>query len=187
VLAIDSIGDEFAALVAEKAARLKYGDPMDADTDVGTVINEDAAKLFEARVNDAIEKGAKLLYGHVREGAVYSPTVLDHVPYDCELVREETFGTPIPIIRVSDIDHAIEVANSTAFGLSSGVCTNRMDDIVRFINELETGTVNIWEVPGYRIEMSPFGGIKDSGLGYKEGVIEAMKSYTNVKTFSIPW
>jgi putative phosphonoacetaldehyde dehydrogenase len=176
VLCIDSAGDEFAALVAEKAAKLKYGDPMDPDTDVGTVINEASAILFQNRVNDAIEKGATLLYGNDRQGAVYSPTVLDHVPYDCELVREETFGPPIPIIRVRDIDHAIEVANSTAFGLSSGVCTNR-----------ETGTVNIWEVPGYRIEMSPFGGIKDSGLGYKEGVIEAMKSYTNVKTFSLPW
>ena len=187
ILCIDSVADEFAGLVAEKAARLKYGDPMDPDTDVGTVINEASAILFQNRVNDAIEKGATLLYGNDRQGAVYSPTVLDHVPYDCDLVREETFGPPIPIIRIRDIDHAIEVANSTAFGLSSGVCTNRMDDIIRFINELETGTVNIWEVPGYRIEMSPFGGIKDSGLGYKEGVIEAMNSYTNVKTFSLPW
>ena len=187
ILCIESVADEFAALVAEKAAKLNYGDPMDPDTDVGTVINEKSAILFQDRVNDAIEKGAKLLYGNDRQGAVYSPTVLDHVPYDCELVVEETFGPPIPIIRVRDIDHAIEVANSTAFGLSSGVCTNRMDDIIRFINELETGTVNIWEVPGYRIEMSPFGGIKDSGLGYKEGVIEAMNSYTNVKTFSLPW
>ena len=187
VLCIESVADEFAALVAEKAAKLKYGDPMDPDTDVGTVINEKSAILFQDRVNDAIEKGAKLLYGNDRQGAVYSPTVLDHVPFDCELVVEETFGPPIPIIRVRDIDHAIEVANSTAFGLSSGVCTNRMDDIIRFINELETGTVNIWEVPGYRIEMSPFGGIKDSGLGYKEGVIEAMNSYTTVKSFSLPW
>jgi putative phosphonoacetaldehyde dehydrogenase len=187
VLCIDSVADEFAALVAEKAAKLKYGDPMDPDTDVGTVINEASATLFQDRVNDAIDKGAKLLYGNDRQGAVYSPTVLDHVPFDCDLVREETFGPPIPIIRVRDIDHAIEVANSTAFGLSSGVCTDRMPDIIRFINELETGTVNIWEVPGYRIEMSPFGGIKDSGLGYKEGVIEAMNSYTNVKSFSLPW
>jgi len=187
VLCVDSVADEFAAMAAEKAARLKYGDPMDPDTDVGTVIHEEAAKLFEARVNDAIEKGATLLYGNDRQGAVYSPTVLDHVPYDCELVREETFGPPLPVIRVKDIDDAIRVANSTAFGLSSGVCTNRLDYITRFINELRTGTVNIWEVPGYRIEMSPFGGIKDSGLGYKEGVIEAMKSYTNVKTFSLPW
>ena len=187
VLCHESVADEFGALVAEKAAKLKYGDPMDPDTDVGTVINEASAILFQERVNDAIEKGAKLLYGNDRQGALYSPTVVDHVPFDCDLVREETFGPPIPIIRIRDIDHAIEVGNSTAFGLSAGVCTNRMDDIIRCINELETGTVNIWEVPGYRIEMSPFGGIKDSGLGYKEGVIEAMKSYTNVKTFSLPW
>ncbi|MDJ0958526.1 MAG: phosphonoacetaldehyde dehydrogenase [Arenicellales bacterium] len=187
VLCVESVADEFASLVTEKASALKYGDPMDPDTDVGTVIHEEAARLFESRVNDAIAKGAKLLYGNDRQGAVYSPTVLDFVPFDCELVREETFGPPIPIIRVKDIDDAIQIANSTVFGLSSGVCTNRMDYITRFINELRTGTVNIWEVPGYRIEMSPFGGIKDSGLGYKEGVIEAMKSYTNVKTFSLPW
>ena len=79
------------------------------------------------------------------------------------------------------------VSNSTAFGLSSGVCTNRMDYITRFVNELDVGTVNIWEVPGYRIEMSPFGGIKDSGNGHKEGIVEAMKSYTNVRTWSMPW
>lgn len=187
VLAIDSIADEFATLVAEKASKLKCGDPMDAETDVGTVINEEAAILFQNRVNDAIEKGASLLYGNDRQGAVYSPTVLDHVPADCELVMEETFGPPIPIIRVRDADHAVDVANSTAFGLSSGVCTNRLDYINQFVHQLKTGTVNIWEVPGYRIEMSPFGGIKDSGLGYKEGVIEAMASYTNVKTFSLPW
>ena len=187
VLCVESVADELAALVTEKAKKLKYGDPMNPHTDVGTVINEQAARLFEARVDDAVEHGAKLLYGNDRQGAVYSPTVLDFVPPDCELVREETFGPPIPIIRVKDIDDAIRVSNSTAFGLSSGVCTNRLDYITRFINELETGTVNIWEVPGYRIEMSPFGGIKDSGLGYKEGVLEAMKSYTNVKTFSLPW
>jgi len=113
--------------------------------------------------------------------------VVDHVDPQAELVREETFGPAIPIIRVRDIDHAIQVSNGTAYGLSSGVCTDRLDYITRFVDELEVGTVNIWEVPGYRIEMSPFGGIKDSGLGFKEGVLEAMKSFTNVKTWSLPW
>lgn len=187
ILCVESVADEFAELVTERAKQLKYGDPMDPDTDLGTVVHEEAAKLFERRVNDAIEVGAKLLYGNDRQGAVYSPTVLDHVPYDCELVREETFGPPIPIIRVKDLDDAIRVANSTAFGLSSGICTQNWTYIQRCIAELRTGTVNVWEVPGYRIEMSPFGGVKDSGLGYKEGVIEAMKSYTTVKTFSLPW
>ena len=106
----------------------------------------------------------------------------------CELVREETFGPAIPIIRVPRTSTTrSSVSNGTAYGLSSGVCTDRLDYITRFVDELQVGTVNIWEVPGYRIEMSPFGGIKDSGLGYKEGVLEAMKSFTNVKTWSLPW
>ena len=160
---------------------------MSSDTDMGTVVHGGAAQLFETRVNNAVSEGATLLYGNDRQGALYSPTVLDHVPRNAELVVEETFGPPIPIIRVKDIDDAIAVDNGTAFGLSTGVCTNRWDHITRFVSELKTGTVNIWEVPGYRIEMSPFGGVKDSGLGYKEGVIEAMKSYTTVKTYSLPW
>jgi putative phosphonoacetaldehyde dehydrogenase len=187
ILVVDAVADAFAKLVLEKARKLRCGDPMDPATDVGTVINERSAVLFQNRVNDAVARGAALLHGNDRRGAIFPPTVVDKVPYDCELVREETFGPAIPIIRVRDIDDAIRVSNSTAYGLSSGVCTDRLDYITRFVAELQVGTVNVWEVPGYRIEMSPFGGIKDSGLGYKEGVIEAMKSYTNVKTFSLPW
>jgi len=188
ILVVRSVADEFSALVLEKAKKLKCGDPMDSDVDVGTVIHEAAAKTFERRVNEAVAAGARLLHGNDRQGALYPPTVVDHIPYDAELVREETFGPVIPIIRVpDDIEEVIRISNSTAFGLSSGVCTNRLDYITRFINELDVGTVNIWEVPGYRIEMSPFGGIKDSGNGYKEGVWEAMKSFTNIRTYSMPW
>ena len=108
--------------------------------------------LFENRVNDAVTKGAELLHGNDRQGALYvPPTVVDRVPYDCELVHEETFGPVIPMIRCpNDIAEVIRISNcSTASGLSSGVCTNRLDYITRFINELEVGTVNVWEVPGY--------------------------------------
>jgi acyl-CoA reductase-like NAD-dependent aldehyde dehydrogenase len=175
-------------LVLSKAQKLASGDPMDPETDIGTVIHERAAQLFEARVNDALDQGAKLLLGNERKGALYPATVVDHVPHTCELVREETFGPVIPIIRVPNkIEEVIKISNSTSYGLSSGVCTNRLDYITKFVSGLEVGTVNVWEVPGYRTEMSPFGGIKDSGLGYKEGVWEAMKSYTNVKTYSLPW
>jgi phosphonoacetaldehyde dehydrogenase len=188
ILVVQSVADAFSKLVLEKAKKLKAGNPMDPTVDVGTVITEQAAISFERRVNDAVAKGAVLLHGNNREGALYPPTVVDHVPHDCELVREETFGPVIPIMRVpDDIESVIKISNSTAFGLSSGVCTNRLDYITRFISGLDVGTVNIWEVPGYRIEMSPFGGIKDSGLGYKEGVQEAMKSFTNVRTYSLPW
>jgi acyl-CoA reductase-like NAD-dependent aldehyde dehydrogenase len=103
------------------------------------------------------------------------------------VVREETFGPVSPIIAFDTIDDAIRISNGTAYGLSSGICTDRLDLIRRFVDELQVGSLNVWEVPGYRIELSPFGGIKDSGLGYKEGVQEAMKSFTNLKTFSLPW
>ena len=188
ILCVEAVADEFSALVLARAKKLKCGDPMDPSVDVGTVIHERAATEFERRVNDAVHNGARLLHGNDRKGALYPPTVVDHIPYTCELVMQETFGPVIPIIRVpNDIDRVIRISNATAFGLSSGVCTNRLDYITRFVNELDVGTVNVWEVPGYRIEMSPFGGIKDSGLGYKEGVQEAMKSFTNVKTYSLPW
>ncbi|WOH78785.1 phosphonoacetaldehyde dehydrogenase [Bradyrhizobium sp. BEA-2-5] len=188
ILCVEAVADDFAALVLKKARKLKCGDPMDPTVDVGTVIHEGAAKEFERRVNAAVADGAELLHGNARDGALYPPTVVDRIPYTSELVMQETFGPVIPIIRVpNDIDSVIRISNATAFGLSSGVCTNRLDYITRFVNELDVGTVNVWEVPGYRIEMSPFGGIKDSGLGYKEGVQEAIKSFTNVKTYSLPW
>ena len=136
----------------------------------------------------AAEAGAEILYNPGREGALLPPIVVDHVPHESELVMEETFGPVIPIIRApDDDDEMIALSNSTAFGLSSGVCTNSFPRMQKYIAGLKVGTVNIWEVPGYRIEMSPFGGIKDSGNGFKEGVVEAMKSFTNVKTFSLPW
>ncbi len=187
ILVMESVADRFVPRLLEKAKKIRFGDPMDPETDLGTVIHEGAARVFEDRVNRAAEEGAKVLYNPGREGALFPPTVVDEVDHTSELVREETFGPAIPVIRCSDVDDLIRKSNSTAFGLSSGVCTNNLQYITRFIEELEVGTVNIWEVPGYRIEMSPFGGIKDSGLGYKEGVLEAMKSFTNVKTYSLPW
>jgi putative phosphonoacetaldehyde dehydrogenase len=187
ILVQDSVADRFVDLLVEKTKKVKYGDPMDPATDMGTVIDAEAAELMERRVNGAVAAGARLLWGNKRTGALYAPTVVDHVRPEMELVRLETFGPVSPVIRFRDIDEAIGISNSTAYGLSSGVCTNRLDWITRFVSELEVGTVNVWEVPGYRIESSPFGGVKDSGLGIKEGVIEAMKSFTNVKTYSLPW
>ena len=165
----------------------KHGDPLDTTNDMGTVIDEAAAQLFEARVNEAVAHGAKLLAGNQRRGALYAPTVLDHVHPRMTVALEETFGPVSPIIRFKTIDEAIAISNGTAYGLSSAVCTNRLDYITRFVNELHVGSVNVREVPGYRLELTPFGGIKDSGLGYKEGVQEAIKSFTNIKTYSLPW
>ncbi|GAA2848225.1 phosphonoacetaldehyde dehydrogenase [Aminobacter aminovorans] len=188
ILCQESVADRFVPMVLERAKKIRFGDPMDRSTDLGTVVHEKAAALFEKRVYMAAEQGAEVLYDPGRKGALLPPIVVDRVPHTSELVMEETFGPIIPIVRAPDNDdELIALSNSTAFGLSSGVCTNDFRRMQKYIAGLQVGTVNIWEVPGYRIEMSPFGGIKDSGNGYKEGVIEAMKSFTNVKTFSLPW
>ena len=152
------------------------------------MISAETAQLFDKRVTDAAERGAEVLYHPGRRGALLPPIVVDNVPHDSELVMEETFGPIIPIVRVPDNDDEVmAISNSTDFGLSSGVCTNDLNRAIAYINGLDVGTCNIWEQPGYRIETSPFGGIKDSGNAVKEGVTEAMKFFTNVKTYSLPW
>ena len=187
MLVHEKVAQRFTDLVVDKTRAWKHGNPADAATDMGTVIDEAAARLFESRVDEAIAQGARLLAGHRREGALFAPTVIDRVRPEMTVVREETFGPVSPIITFGSLDEAIAISNGTAYGLSSSVCTNRLDVIMRFVNELKVGTVNVREVPGYRLELTPFGGIKDSGLGYKEGVQEAIKSFTNLKTYSLPW
>jgi aldehyde dehydrogenase (NAD+) len=181
------VADAFVERLVERTKAWRYGDPSDPETDMGTVIDVAAATNCESRVNDAVARGARLLVGNERRGALYAPTVIDHVDPQMNVVRTETFGPVSPVIRFDTIDDAIGIANGTAYGLSSSLCTNRLDYVTRFVAELHVGSVNVREVPGYRLELTPFGGIKDSGLGYKEGVQEAMKSFTNVKTYSLPW
>jgi aldehyde dehydrogenase (NAD+) len=187
ILVQERVAERFVELLVERTRAVKYGDPFDPAMDMGTVIDEPSARRFEALVHEAVADGARLLVGNVRRGALYSPTVLDRVTPDMTVVRQETFGPVSPVIRFKTVDEAIRISNGTAYGLSSSLCTNRLDLITRFIQELEVGSVNVREVPGYRLEMTPFGGIKDSGLGYKEGVREAMRSFCNTKTYSLPW
>ena len=183
----ERIADRFSAALAEAVSQLGCGDPYEEETDVGTVISEEAARGIEARVEDCLDRGAELVAGRRREGALYFPTALDRVDPACELVARETFGPVAPVIRVSSLDEAIRIGNDTPYGLSSGVVSDHWPSIQRVIEELEAGTVNVNEAPSYRLETTPFGGIKSSGLGYKEGVLETMKAMTWVKTYSLPW
>ena len=187
LLVEQGILEAFTARFVEKAREYTCGDPADPETRVGTVINEAAAIHLEQVVRKAVDAGAQVLLGGERRGALLAPTVIANVPRDAEMVVRESFGPLAPILVVRDLDDAVRVANSTAYGLSSGVVTRDLNRAIELVKRLKTGTVNINEVPGYRIENSPFGGIKDSGLGIKEGVIEAMKCMSTVKTFSLPW
>jgi len=187
ILVHEKILEEFTTRFVEKAKEYACGDPSDPETKVGTVIDEAAAIFLEDVVNKAVRQGAKILLGGKRTGALMQPTVIGNVPRDCDMVVHESFGPLAPIMSIKDLDDGIQLVNSTAYGLSSAVITNNMQHIVKSVKEMKVGTVNVNEVPGYRIENSPFGGIKDSGLGIKEGVIEAIKCFSFVKTFSLPW
>ena len=187
ILVHESVASEFTNRLVEKTKEYVCGDPFDESTRVGTVIDEASASYLEGVVKEAVERGGKLLCGGHRRGALLAPAVIANVPRDCRMVTCESFGPLAPVLRVRDLDDAIALANSTAYGLSSGVVTNSLDNALKVVKQLRCGTVNINEVPGYRVEHSPFGGIKDSGLGIKEGVIEAIKTMTTVKTFSLPW
>ena len=187
ILVHREIAKPFTEALVAQAKDFVCGDPSDEETMIGTVIDEAAAQYLETVIQEAVAAGAEVLCGGERRGAQLQPTVLRGVPRDARMVVHESFGPLAPVMEVEDLSDAIQLANSTAYGLSAGVVTRDLEVATRAIRELRTGTVNINEVPGYRIESSPFGGIKDSGLGVKEGVIEAVKWMTYTKTFSFPW
>ena len=187
LLVHEKILAEFTERFVEKVKEYPVGDPANEDTRVGTVIDEAAAIELEDRVKSAVAQGAKVLAGGSREGALLEPTVIADVPRDAKMVVEESFGPLAPIMGIRDLEDAIALANDSQFGLSSGIVTQDMDAALCAVKGIRTGTVNVNQVPGYRIECSPFGGVKNSGLGIKEGVIEAIKFMTTVKTFSLPW
>ena len=187
LLVHERVVEPFTRLFLDKTGEYTAGDPAQWETRVGTVIDETAAAGLERRVEEAVAAGARILRGGRRKGALLEPTVVADVPRTCEMVVKESFGPLAPILAIRDLEDGIALANATAYGLSAGVVTRNIQAAIEAVKGIRTGTVNINQVPGYRIESTPFGGVKDSGLGIKEGVIEAMKFMSTVKTFSLPW
>jgi phosphonoacetaldehyde dehydrogenase len=187
ILVQHNVLPDFTERFLKLARTYVCGNPTDEATMVGTVIDEPAAQSLEAALREAEAGGAKILLGGKRQGALMQPTILADVPRTAHLATHECFGPLAPVFSVRDLDDAIALANATPYGLSSGVVTRNMESAIQAVKRIKAGTVNVNEIPGYRLELSPFGGIKDSGLGVKEGVIEAIKFMTTVKTFSLPW
>jgi aldehyde dehydrogenase (NAD+) len=187
LLVHSSVVDEFTHRFVDLAHSYVCGDPENEDTIVGTVIDEVAAISIRQAVEDAVSHGADVRLGGSQRGALMTPTILSNMSRNAWLAENECFGPVAPIFRVDDLDDALALANSSSYGLSSSIVTKSMDSAIRAVKELKVGTVNVNEIPGFRLELSPFGGVKDSGLGIKEGVIEAMKFMSRVKTFSLPW
>jgi putative phosphonoacetaldehyde dehydrogenase len=186
ILVVEEVADDFVALLLEETRRKRCGDPFDPETDVGTVISQAAAQQIEERCGLAVRDGARLRCGGTADGALFLPAVLDQVPPTTDLVRHETFGPVAPVIRVKDVEEAIDVANGTIYGLQAGVVTRDLELFLHIARRLRVGGVNLLEGPNFDSPSIPFGGVKKSGIG-REGIRYAMAEMTTVKTVVTPW
>ncbi|WP_414470484.1 lactaldehyde dehydrogenase [Methanobacterium sp. ACI-7] len=178
------IADEFTDKFVKATLKLKLGNPLNRNTDIGPLIDEKAAIVVEKKVDDALKEGAELLCGGKRENSFYTPTVLDNVNSQMEVVQEETFGPIAPLIKVNGIEEAIDIANNTKYGLQASIFTNNINSALKAVNEIDAGTVVVNKQSTYRADNMPFGGCKMSGMG-KEGIKYAVEDMTKAKLIII--
>ncbi|WP_107473841.1 aldehyde dehydrogenase family protein, partial [Streptomyces griseiscabiei] len=177
VIADASVYDRLLPRIVAAVEAQVTGDPSDGATDVGPLVNEDAAKRVEAWVQEAVDAGAALLAGGKRDGASYAPTVLADVPADTTVSCEEVFGPVLTVRKVEGEAEAFAAVNDSKYGLQAGVFTHDLQTAFRAHRALEVGGVVIGDVPSYRADQMPYGGVKQSGVG-REGVRFAMDDYT---------
>ena len=177
----EQIYDSFCSRLVAATRHLKMGDPRKEDTFIGPLINEQAAERLEGWIRSAVARGAKLLCGGRREGVMLEPALLENVPEDEKLRTEEAFGPVAVLSRFHDFDDALALANNSAYGLQAGVFTRDIQKAYRAWDVLEVGGVIINDVPSWRADQMPYGGVKHSGLG-REGVRYAIEDMTEVRT-----
>jgi glyceraldehyde-3-phosphate dehydrogenase (NADP+) len=174
------IYDEFKTRFVERTKKYKIGDKMKDETDMGPMITEGEAIRVEKWVNEAAKKGAKILCGGKRTGALYEPTVLENLPADATIHCEEVFGPTVNLYKIDDLDKAIAEANSMPYGLLAGIFTSNVDVAFKASYDLDCGGVMINDSTDYRLDSMPFGGVKYSGLG-REGLKFSLQEMTEPK------
>ena len=177
-----SIKEEFKNKLIERLKKIKIGDPLDPETQMGTLISENAAIEIERQVKETIAQGAKLVYGGERNGAYYIPAVLDEVTSDMDISHNmEIFGPVFPIIPFDTLDEAIALSNDTVYGLGAGIMTKDFKQAMKFAIKVEAGSVIINGQSFYRSALMPFGGYKKSGIG-REGLTITLEEVTQIKS-----
>jgi glyceraldehyde-3-phosphate dehydrogenase (NADP+) len=180
----ETIYDSFISKFADKVTALKVGNPLDPTTDIGPIVEEKEAERIESWISEAVREGARVLVGGRRDGGFVLPTVLADVKPDMKVCAQEVFAPLVAVSRYTDFKSAVTEINNSAFGLQAGVFTNRMTDIWYAFEQIETGGVVINDVPTYRADHQPYGGMKDSGFG-REGVRYSIEDYTEIKILSM--
>lgn len=173
----EKIAERFTAEFLKGVQSLRAGNPLDESTQIGPMIDEEAAIQTEERVNQAVQCGARVLCGGRRRGNFYEPTILENVPAQLPVVNQEVFAPVTIIQRYADFDQAIEEVNCSDFGLQAGLFCSNIQKIMRAFNRIEVGGLIINDVPTYRVDHYPYGGVKASGLG-REGVHYAVEEMT---------
>ena len=174
------IYETFKDKLVSASRSLKMGDPRKEDTFIGPMITEKEAERLHAWIQSAVQRGARVLCGGERDGAMLEATLLEDVPVDTEICAQEAFGPVAVLSRFDDFDQALDMANDSAFGLQAGIFTRDIHKAHQAWEKLEVGGVIIGDVPSWRADQMPYGGVKDSGLG-REGVRFAMEDMTEVR------
>lgn len=165
LLVHQKIADTFLGRFAEKASSLTCGDPRTEGTQVGSLISKDAAERVDDLVRDAVSKGARLVAGGSREATIMRPTILDGVRPNMAIYHEESFGPVASVIRVSDDEEAIRIANDTPYGLSASVFSQNIARALAIARRVQSGMCHINGATVHDEAQMPFGGVKDSGYG----------------------
>ncbi len=178
------IADAFIEKLAQRAGALKVGDPRDPSVAIGPLINQAALDKVDAHVKEAVQGGAELVVGGKHDGLVYHPTILTDVKYDMRIFTDQTFGPVAPIVIVDDAEEALQVANNSKYGLSSGIITNDFNQALMMARKLETGMVHIGDQTINDEPQVPFGGVKGSGYG-RMGGKAALDEFTELRWISV--
>lgn len=184
ILIHDEVYETFREKLVAKTRNLVAGDPKERDTFIGPMISEKEAKRLKGWIDDAVASGATLLCGGGRNGAMLEATLLEDVPQGCAADREEAFGPLANLARFSDWGEVLERINDSRFGLQAGIFTRDIHQVLDAWDRLEVGGMVVNDVPSYRVDSMPYGGVKDSGLG-REGIRFAIEDMTEIRNLVI--
>ncbi|MEM7249149.1 MAG: aldehyde dehydrogenase family protein [Acidobacteriota bacterium] len=184
ILVHEDVVDAFREKLVAATGTLKAGDPKDENTFIGPMISEREAARLDGWIQSAVKAGGRLLCGGEREGALLQATLLENVPGDQDVVCQEAFGPVAVLSTFSDFDEALARINDSVFGLQAGLFTRDLYKVERAWDELEVGGVVIGDVPSWRVDHMPYGGVKDSGLG-REGIRFAMEDMSEIRLLVI--
>jgi len=180
----EDVYEDLKTRLVEKVGALKGGDPRDEETFIGPMITADDAERMIDWIGEAVDKGARVLVGGERQDRIVTPTVLENVDRDCKVYNKEVFGPIVVLEPFSDFDKALDVINDSRYGLQAGLFIRDIGKIRKAWDRLEVGGVIINDVPSFRVDHMPYGGVKDSGLG-REGIKYAIEDMTEIRLLAI--